>query len=91
MRARWWDEKQQYYRCCSPISKEVIKKALKMMPNGKVTGPNQIPIEIRKCLGEEGLKGFTELFKKVILWTAKMPIEWRFNTFVPFYKNKQDI
>ena len=44
------------------------------MTNGKTKGPDQIPVEVWKGLGEEGLKWLTELFN-VILRTAKMPKE----------------
>ena len=57
-----------------PISKDEIKEILKKMVNRKVEGPNQIPVEVWKCLDEEGLKWLTQLFK-VICRTAKMPRE----------------
>ena len=41
---------------CEPISKDEIKESLRKMKNGKVEGPDQIPVEVWKCLGEEGLK-----------------------------------
>ena len=47
-------------------------------------------MDVRKCLGEEGLKWLAELFN-VILRTAKMPIEWRFSTIIPLYESKEDI
>ena len=37
---------------CEPISKDDIKEFLKKMNNGKVEGPDQIPVEVWKCLGE---------------------------------------
>jgi len=60
------------------------------MTNGKVEGPDQIPVKVWKCLGEEGLKWLAELFN-VIFRIAKMPREWRFSTVIPLYKNKGDI
>ena len=36
------------------ISREEAKEVLKMMKNGKVVRPYGIPIEVWKCLGEEG-------------------------------------
>jgi len=41
---------------CDPSSKDEIKEALKTMPNAKVEGPDQIPMEVWKCLAEEGLE-----------------------------------
>jgi len=63
---------------------------MRKMPNGKAEGPDQIPVEVWKCLGEEGLEWLTEL-SNVILRTAKMPEEWRSSTVIPLYKNKGDI
>ena len=60
------------------------------MTNGKVEGSDQIPVEVWKCLGEDGLEWLTELFN-VIFRTVKMPKEWRSSTIIPLYKNKGDI
>jgi len=40
---------------CSRTTKDEIKEALKKMANGKAEGPDQIPIEVWKCLGEVAL------------------------------------
>ena len=69
---------------CEPFSREEIRETLRKMANGKVEGPDQIPVEVWKCLEEEGLEWLTELFN-VICMTAKMPSEWRFNTVIPLY------
>jgi len=74
-------------RECGHISKDEIKEAMRKMPNEKAEGPDQIPVEVWKCLGEEGLEWLLELFN-VIFRTAKMPEEWRSSTFIPLYKNK---
>ena len=60
------------------------------MANVKLEGPDQIPMEVWKCLGEAGLEWLSELFN-VIFRTAKMPREWRASTVIPLYKNKGDI
>jgi len=65
-----------------PISRDEIKEALKRMPNGKAEGPDRIPVEVWKFLGEKGLEWLTELFN-VILRTSRMPREWRFSTVIP--------
>ena len=72
------------------ITKEEIREALKKMANGKTVGPDQIPVKVWKCMGEEGLEWLTELFN-VIFKTAKMSREWRASTIIPLYKNKGDI
>ena len=58
-------------RLCEPISKDEIKETLKNMANEKVEGLDQIPVEVWKCLGEEGLEWLTHLFN-VICRTTKM-------------------
>ena len=55
-RSRESSESQLYPRFSEPISKEDIKESLRKMTNGKIKGPDQIPVEVLKCLGEEGLK-----------------------------------
>ena len=74
----------------APIRKDEIKEALKKMANGKVEGPDQILMEVWKCLGEEGLKWLVELFN-IIFRSTKMPREWRFSTIIPLFKDKRDI
>jgi len=56
------------------IREEEIKEALRNMPNGKVMGSYQIPMEVWKVLGEEGIKWLTRLFN-IIFKTVKMPRE----------------
>jgi len=77
-------------RVCDHITKDEIKEALKKMANGKVKGPDQIPVEVWKCLGEVRLEWLTELFN-VIFRTSEMPREWRSSTVIPLYKNNGDI
>jgi len=77
-------------RECSRISKEEVKEALRRMKSEKAVGPDLIPVEIWKCLGEVGVEWLTELFN-VIFRTVKMPSEWRTSTVIPLYKDKGDI
>jgi len=87
-RDRECSERRLDPRVCGHITKD--KEALKKMTNGKAKGPNQIPVEVWKCLGEQRLEWLTELFN-IIFRTAKMPKEWRSSTVIPLYKNKGDI
>ena len=34
------------------IIKEEVRENMKRMKNGKAVGPDEIPVEVRKCLGE---------------------------------------
>jgi len=60
------------------------------MKVGKAVGPDSIPVEIWKSLGDEGVEWLTNFFN-VILKTATMPQKWRHNTIIPLYKNKGDV
>ena len=59
---------------CKPFSKDEIRDTLRNMANGKVEGPDQIPIEVWKYSSEEGLEWLTQLFN-IIFRMAKMPKE----------------
>ncbi|KAL5135334.1 putative RNA-directed DNA polymerase from transposon BS [Glycine soja] len=60
------------------------------MSNGKAVGPDNIPIEVWKTLGNRGLEWLTKLFNE-IMRSKRMPKEWRRSTLVPIYKNRGDI
>ncbi|GJT15258.1 hypothetical protein Tco_0873964 [Tanacetum coccineum] len=59
------------------------------MGRNKAVGPNQLPIEAWKCLGDKGVKWLICLFN-VIFTSAKMPKEWRFSEVIPIFKNNGD-
>ncbi|KAK3565777.1 hypothetical protein QTP86_015040 [Hemibagrus guttatus] len=60
------------------IRKDEVRKALKRMKSGKAVGPDDIPVEVWKCLGEAAVEFLTSLFNRV-LESEKMPEEWRRN------------
>jgi len=60
------------------------------MSTGKAVGPDNIPIEVWKSLGDRGIVWLTNLFNEITR-TKKMPDEWRRNTLIPIYKNKGDL
>ena len=72
------------------ITKDEVKAEMKRMKHGKVVGPDDIPIEAWKALGDIGVNFLTKLFNQ-ILETEEMPEEWRKSILVPIYKNKGDI
>ncbi|KAK3561446.1 hypothetical protein QTP86_002827 [Hemibagrus guttatus] len=57
---------------------------------GKAVGPDDIPVEVWKCLGESAVEFLTSLFNRV-LESEKMPEEWRRSVLVPIFKNKGDV
>ena len=59
------------------------------MKNGKSCGPDGIPTEALKCLGDWGLRQLTKIFN-AIMQSGNMSDEWRESTITPFYKDKGD-
>ena len=72
------------------ISKDEVRTAMKRMKSGKAVGPDGIPVEAWKCLGEMAVEFLTRLFNK-ILESERMPEEWRLSVLVPIFKNKGDV
>ncbi|KAK3510396.1 hypothetical protein QTP70_005869 [Hemibagrus guttatus] len=48
------------------IRKDEVRKALKRMKSGKAVGPDDILVEVWKCLGEAAVKFLTTLFNRVL-------------------------
>ncbi|KAK3568191.1 hypothetical protein QTP86_000234 [Hemibagrus guttatus] len=48
------------------IRKDEVRKALKRMKSGKAVGPDDIPVEVWKCLGEAAVEFLTCLFNRVL-------------------------
>ena len=55
------------------------------MKNRKATGMDGIPVEVWKCLGEEGIDMMWDLMKWIYA-QEKMPTEWRDSVIIPIYK-----
>ncbi|KAK3558646.1 hypothetical protein QTP86_022960 [Hemibagrus guttatus] len=72
------------------IRKDEVRKALKRMKSGKAVGPDDIPVDVWKCLGEAAVEFLASLFNRV-LESERMPEEWRRSVLVPIFKNKGDV
>jgi hypothetical protein len=72
------------------IQEVEIGEALKRMKGGKSMGPDGIPIEVWRCLGDRAIVWLTKLFN-LIFRSNKMPEEWRRSILVPIFKNKGDV
>ncbi|KAK3511381.1 hypothetical protein QTP70_005306 [Hemibagrus guttatus] len=72
------------------IRKDEVRKALKRMKSGKAVGPDDIPVEVWRCLGEAAVEYLTSLFNRV-LESEKMSEEWRKSMLVLIFKNKGDV
>ena len=71
------------------IQESEVKEALKRMKGGKAMGPDYIPIEVWKGLGDIAKVWLTKLFN-LIFQANKMPEESRRSILVPIFKNKRD-
>ena len=72
------------------ISKEEVRENMKRMKNGKAIGPDDIPVEVWKCLGEIALEFLTKLYNRT-MESERMPKEWRDSILLPIFKNKGDV
>ena len=72
------------------ISAEEVRVAMNRMKTGKAVGPDDMPVEAWRCLGELAIDFLTRLFNK-ILEDERMPNEWRRSVLVPIFKNKGDV
>ena len=74
-----------YERYC--VGREEVKNALRRIKKGKAVGPNELPVEVWKCMREMGIEFLTRLFNRLLMG-ERMPEEWRRNVLIPIYKNK---
>ena len=71
------------------VSREEVKNTLRRMRKDKPVGPDELPIEVWKCMGEIRKKFLTRLFNRLLMG-ERMPEEWRRSVLIPIYKNKVD-
>ena len=71
------------------FSREEVKNALRRKKKGKAVGPDELPVEVWKCMGEMGDRVFDQTVQQTVnvQW---MPEEWRRSELIPIYKNKRD-
>ena len=72
------------------IQESEVRDALKRMKEGKVMGPDGIPIKVWRYLEDIAIVWLTKMFNNIFR-SNKMPEEWRRSILVPIYKNKGDI
>ncbi|KAK3569543.1 hypothetical protein QTP86_034825 [Hemibagrus guttatus] len=59
------------------IRKGEVRKALKRTKSGKAVGPDDIPVEVWKCLGEAAVEFLTSLFNRVLEKEFKVEVGLR--------------
>jgi Reverse transcriptase (RNA-dependent DNA polymerase) len=72
------------------IQESKVKETLQKMKTYKTLEPDDIPIEVWRCLGDIAIVWLTKLFN-IIFRSNKMPDEWRRSILVLIFKNKGDI
>ncbi|XP_063593800.1 uncharacterized protein LOC134770746 [Penaeus indicus] len=71
----------------TPPTQEEVNKAIKQMTSGKAPGPDAIPAEVFKMVGESIRNELTSLFQT--MWNKQLlPKEFRDSTIVHIYKRK---
>ena len=72
-------------RVSLPISQGEATLVVKQLHSGKAPGIDEIPLEMLKALGVEGLSWLTRLFN--IAWgSGSVPKEWQTGVVVPLFK-----
>ena len=69
------------------ITKEEVMENMQRMKNGKAVGPDDIPVEVWKCLGESALKFLTKLHN-ITMESERMPEEWRGSVMIPIFQKQ---
>ena len=70
------------------VSREEVKNVLRRMKKSKAAGPDELPVEVWKCMGKMGIEFLIRLFNRLLMG-ERMPQEWR-SVLIPIYKNKGD-
>ena len=68
------------------ISLEEVITQLGKMKTNKACGPDCLPIDVAKALGDEGAIWMTGVLNEVM--KEGIPEEWRTSTITPIYKQK---
>lgn len=78
------------YGMVREVSRQEVVTSLRKMKGGKAPGPDNIPIDAWKALGDAGID-ILWLLMKEIMDKEKIPEIWRQSTLIPIYKEKGDI
>jgi hypothetical protein len=72
------------------ITRQEIERALRNMQSGKATGPDNIPVETWKGLGEEGITILCKFMNRILVKEI-IPDRWRDSILIPIFKEKGDV
>ena len=54
-------------KAVNSVSREEVKNALRRVKKSKAVGPDELPVEVWKCIGEIRIEFLTKLFNKVLV------------------------
>ena len=52
------------------FSREEVKNALRRMKKSKAVGPDELPVDVWKCVGEMEIDFLTRLFNKLLMFNG---------------------
>ena len=64
------------------VNREEVKNVLRRMKTDKAVGPDELPVEVWKCMGEMATKFLTRLFNRLLVG-KRMREEWRRTVLIP--------
>lgn len=74
---------------CCDISEDEVAEAINKMKRGRAVGPDEIPSEVWKTVGQVGVAFLCIIFNKLLKGDL-MPKSFRESFLLPFFKNKGD-
>ncbi|VDO71480.1 unnamed protein product [Heligmosomoides polygyrus] len=83
------EEEQPTEGSIPPWTQEEVRKAIGKMKLGKAAGPDGVPVEAWKVLGDLGINWLTQFLNRITK-EGKMPDDWINSTIVPIFKQKGD-
>ncbi|XP_068243788.1 uncharacterized protein [Palaemon carinicauda] len=72
------------------VTRREVEQAVKKLKNSNAAGPDNIPVEVWRSLGEEIIDILWDLAQKIFN-EEKMPEDWRRSLIIPIYKGNGDI
>jgi len=72
------------------VGEEEVRDAVKAMKKKKAVGPDGVPVEVWKMLGDVSIGWLKNLLNKILI-EGKMPEDWRKSFIVPIFKGKGNI
>ena len=69
------------------VSREEVKNTLRKIKKRKAVVPDELPVEVWKCMGKMVIEFLTRLFNRLLMG-ERTPEEWRRSVLIPIYKQR---